>query len=286
MKLATLFSGGALLLAIIGGCAAETKAKSEKLCTPGAYVFCRCQDRQEGAKLCNETGDGFGKCEPCETDTNPEIDPGGTSSSGSSSGDPFPEEDGGPRGDGSTTGGKCGDGIVQAGEDCDDKNTENSDGCDTSCKLAGNNPAATNNCPGLEVHVWGGAHKPTLTGSTTGSGDRGVTPTCPSAGNAAASSGLSAPDRVFKVVAHKTGTLKVTVADANYNVFLYVVADTKCSGSSVAYLACNNDVSGNGDESISVPVDAGKQYHVFVDGAGAGIAGDPQGNFRVTFEIP
>ena len=47
-------------LAIIGGCTAETKAKNDKLCTPEAYVFCRCQDRQEGAKLCNETGDGFG----------------------------------------------------------------------------------------------------------------------------------------------------------------------------------------------------------------------------------
>jgi cysteine-rich repeat protein len=286
MKLATVLSGGALLLAIIGGCAAETKAKTEKLCTPGAYVFCRCQDRQEGAKLCNETGDGFGKCEPCETDTNPEIDPGGTSSSGSSSGDPFPEDDAGPTGDGSTSGGKCGDGIVQAGEDCDDRNTENGDGCDTSCKLAGNNPVATNNCPGLEVHVWGGAHKPTLTGSTTGSGDRGLKNTCPATGAGAASTGKAAPDRVFKVVAHKTGSLKVTISDANYNVFLYAVGDGACSGSELVHVACMNGVNGNGNETLSFPVDAGKQYHVFVDGAGAGFSGDPQGNFRVTFEIP
>lgn len=286
MKLATLFTGGALLLAIFGGCTAETKAKTEKLCTPGAYVFCRCQDRAEGAKLCNETGDGFGKCEPCETDTNPEIDPG-SSSSGGSSGEPFPEEDsGGPTGDGGQTPADCGDGVVQNDEDCDDKNTNDADGCDQNCKLAGTNPAATNNCPGLEVHVWGGAHKPTLVGSTAGSGDRGVTPTCPSAGNGAASSGLSAGDRVFKVVAHKTGTLNVSVTDANYNVFLYVVADTKCTGTNVEYLACNNDINGNGNETVSVPVDAGKQYHVFVDGAGAGFSGDPTGNFRVSFQIP
>jgi len=287
MKLATwplgsrLLVSGALLAAVAFGCSAETKAKEEKLCTPGAFVFCRCQDRQEGSKLCNETGDGFGKCEPCETDTNPEIvDPGGTSSSGSSSGDPFTEDDGGDAG---PTQGNCGDGVVQAGEDCDDKNQNDTDGCDTNCKLAGTNPAATNNCPGLEVHVWGGAHKPTLTGATNGSGNRGVTPNCTNQ-PANPTSGAAAADRVFKVVAHKTGTLKVSVTDNNYDTFLYVVADGKCSGTSVEYLACRNGVNGAGAETISVPVNAGSMYHVFVDGAGIGT--DKEGNFRVTFEIP
>lgn len=283
MKLATLFTGGALLLAIVGGCTAETKAKSDKLCTPGAYIFCRCQDRQEGAKLCNETGDGFGKCEPCETDTNPEIDYGGTSSSGSSSGDnPFPEEDGGPQGDGSTGSVKCGDGIVQAGEDCDDKNTNDDDGCSTSCKLSGLNPAATNTCPGLEVHVWGGSHKPTTTGSTNTSGNRGVTPNCTATNYP--TTGAALPDRVFKVVAHKTGTMKVTTTDATFDSFLYVVADGKCSGTTVTQFACKNDVQGNGGETLQFPVDAGKQYHVFVDAYG--IDNTNKGNFRVTFEIP
>lgn len=286
MKLATLVSGGALLLAVFGGCAAETKAKSDKLCTAGAYVFCRCQDRQEGAKLCNETGDGFGKCEPCETDTNPEIDPG-SSSSGSSSGyDPFPEEDGGPTSDGSTGGGKCGDGVVQTGEDCDDKNTNDGDGCNTSCKLSGNNPAPTNSCPGLEVHVWGGAHKPTLVGSTPGAGNRSVTPNCTNqTGNPTTGAHPSAADRVFKVVAHKTGTLAVSVTDVNYDAFLYVVADGKCTGSSVEYLACKNGANGDASETISIPVNAGSQYHVFIDGAGIDAANN-NGNFRVTFEIP
>lgn len=283
MKLATLFTGGALLLAIFGGCSAETKAKTEKLCTPGAYVFCRCQDRQEGAKLCNETGDGFGKCEPCETDTNPEIDPG-SSSSGGSSGDPFPEEDSGTSsGDSGSGPADCGDGVVQNGEDCDDKNTNDTDGCDSNCKLAGNNPAATNNCPGMEVHVWGGAHKPSITGSTPGAGNRGVTPNCTNQ-PANPTSGAAAADRVFKVVAHKTGTLNVKVTDNNYDTFLYVVADGKCTGTSVEYLACRNGVNGAGAETISVPVNAGSQYHVFVDGAGIGT--DKEGNFRVTFEIP
>jgi cysteine-rich repeat protein len=281
MKLGTLFFGGALLAAVVFGCSAETKAKNEKLCTPGAYVFCRCQDRQEGAKLCNETGDGFGKCEPCETDTNPEIDPGGTSSSGGSSGDPFTEDDGGTTEGGG--GANCGNGVVDNGEDCDDKNSVDTDGCDTNCKLAGLNPAATNNCPGLEVHVWGGAHKPTTTGSTNGSGNRAVTPNCTNQ-PANPTSGAAAADRVFKVVAHKTGTLNVKVTDNNYDSFLYVVADGKCTGTNVEYLACRNGVNGAGAETISVPVNAGSTYHVFIDGAGIGT--DKEGNFRVTFEIP
>ena len=31
-------------------------------CTPGAYVFCRCQDRSEGTKLCQDDGKAFGPC--------------------------------------------------------------------------------------------------------------------------------------------------------------------------------------------------------------------------------
>jgi cysteine-rich repeat protein len=279
MKLATLFAGGALLLAIIAGCSGGTNAKAEKLCTPGAYVFCRCQDRQEGAKLCNEIGDGFGKCEPCETDTNPEI----PSSSGSS-GDPFPEEDAGPTEDSGPTTTDCGDGIVQNGEDCDDKNTDDSDGCDTNCKLAGNNPPATINCPGMEVHVWGGAHKPTITGSTNGAPKRGATPTCTNQ-PANSTSGAAGGDRVFKVVAHKTGTLNVKVTDNNYDAFIFVVADTKCTtASNLEWLACRNGANGVAPETLSLPVNAGSQYHVFVDGAGIGA--DNEGNFRVTFEIP
>jgi hypothetical protein len=174
---------------------------------------------------------------------------------------------------------------VQNGEDCDDKNTVETDGCDTNCKLAGTNPAATNNCPGLEVHVWGGAHKPTLTGSTTGAPKRGVTPTCTNQ-PANSTSGAAGGDRVFRVVAHKTGTLTVKVTDNNYDAFLFVVADGKClsANSNFEYLACRNGANGAAAETLSVPVNAGSQYHVFVDGAGIG--SDNEGNFRVTFEIP
>src|SRR5262245_11425082 len=107
-----LVGGVFAILAFACSAASSAKPKSTR-CTPGNYVFCRCADRNEGTKLCKEDGESFGKCEPCETDTNPELqeedDP-----------QPRPVLDGGP--DSPPAGSKCGDKIVQEGEDCDDGN--------------------------------------------------------------------------------------------------------------------------------------------------------------------
>ena len=47
---------------------------------------------------------------------------------------------------------------------------DDTDGCDKNCKLAGTKPPKTISCPGLDVHVWGGAHKPSLASTTEGGG--------------------------------------------------------------------------------------------------------------------
>jgi hypothetical protein len=47
-------------------CSAKNGASSDRLCTPGAYVYCRCQNRDEGTKLCNDDGAGFQACLPCD----------------------------------------------------------------------------------------------------------------------------------------------------------------------------------------------------------------------------
>lgn len=45
------------------GCSSQSNAASEgRICTPGAYVFCRCADRAEGTKLCNDDGSSFQAC--------------------------------------------------------------------------------------------------------------------------------------------------------------------------------------------------------------------------------
>ncbi|OJY29812.1 MAG: hypothetical protein BGO98_49270 [Myxococcales bacterium 68-20] len=248
--------------------------KEDKLCNPGNYVFCRCRDRQEGAKLCKEDGHSFGPCEPCESYDNPEgpLEPGDPE-------EPIPTPDAGPDAEPEPNA-TCGDGVVQRGEDCDDANTNETDGCDSKCKLAGTTPSATNACPGLDVHVWGGAHKPTLASTTFGSGNRSVTPNCTT--TAFPTSGAAAADRVFRVSAHKTGTLNVTTSDVNYSMFLY--ASDACAAGANTYLTCVNENGGNGPESMSLSVEAGKTYHVFVDGYG--IDANKEGNFRITFQIP
>ncbi len=261
------------IVTLLLACATTPKAKVDKECSPGSYVFCRCRDRQEGTKLCKDDGMSFGPCEPCESYDNPEgpLDPGDPGPD-----DPLPDAG---RDDG-TSNASCGNGIVEKGEDCDDRNTNETDGCDSNCKLAGLTPFASNACPGLEVHVWGGAHKPTLASTTVGSGNRSVKPNCTTSANA--TSGANSPDRVFKVTAHKTGTLNVVTSDVDYNVFLW--ASETCQPSENAYFACVNQSGGVGPESMTFPVDSGKSYYVFVDGSG--IDSTRQGNFRVTFSIP
>jgi cysteine-rich repeat protein len=260
---------GLATLAAFAGCASSTgSGKAEKVCTPGNYVFCRCANREEGTKLCNDEGTGFGKCEPCETPDNPELPDA----------DPFPPPDASDARTDGPPSATCGDKIVQDGEDCDDGNKVDSDGCDQQCKLAGADPLATRSCPGLEVHVW--SSPVVYDGTTTGSPNTASSPTCPSAEGNTPTTGAAAGDRVFKVTVHKTGTLKVTTSNTSYNNYLY--ASDGCKAGENAYLACANKVDGVGGESISLPVQAGKTYTVFVDGAG--ISGNT-GTFRVTFSM-
>lgn len=261
----------AAALGLAAGCGASSEAKPDRICNPNAYVFCRCQDRQEGTKQCNAEGSAYGSCVPCESWDNPELTEDGRYP-GPRGEVPFGDEDGGgeePVG--------CGDGTVQAGEDCDDGDDDDTNGCDKRCKLAGDNPAPTRGCPGLEVHVWGGPHNPTLTGSTSGSGNRSASPKCEGAGGG--TTGSTASDRVYKVVAHKSGDLAVTVSDVTFDVFLY--AADACAAGAVSYRVCRNAASGNAGETLTVPVESGKTYYVFVDGVGLS-----SGQYRVTFSIP
>ena len=269
------------VVSLLLACTTKPKAKVDRECQPGAYVFCRCQDRQEGSKLCGDDGQSFGQCEPCESYGNAEgpLEPGDPGFE-----EPFPEDDAGI-GDGGNA--SCGNGIVEPGEDCDDDNSDETDGCDSSCKLAGKTPFATNACPGLEVHVWGGAHRPTLAESTTvGSGNRRVSPSC----TTTATTGAGSADRVFNVTAHKNGTLTVATSDVKFNMFLW--AAEACVPNGNTAIACVDAVAGVGAEKLSFPVENGKSYHVFVDGSPNGNGNGPgndaprEGDFTVTFSIP
>lgn len=59
--LGSLLSTLAISMAV--ACAdGDTTGKEDRLCTPGAYVFCRCADRAEGTKLCQADGRSFEAC--------------------------------------------------------------------------------------------------------------------------------------------------------------------------------------------------------------------------------
>jgi hypothetical protein len=49
-------------MSMIWGCKETTLAGPDLLCTPKAYVFCRCVDRSEGTKQCAEDGRSFADC--------------------------------------------------------------------------------------------------------------------------------------------------------------------------------------------------------------------------------
>jgi hypothetical protein len=109
---------------------------------------------------------------------------------------------------------------------------------------------------------------------------------CPSSAGNTPTSGAAGPDRVFQVFAHKSGMMTVSVTDTNFNTFLY--AADACPADDVVWFACSNKIDGIGGETLTFPVDTGKSYFVFVDGALPSTLDQSllQGTFRVTFSIP
>lgn len=267
---AALGAFAAVLVATACASSTQTAAKAERLCTPDAWVYCRCQSRDEGSKQCNEDGTKFGPCMPCETTDNPVIE------------DPPPEPfdpfDGGPG-----TAASCGDKIVQDGEACDDGNTDDADGCDAKCKLAGTNPASSRGCPGMPVHVWGPAV--TYTGTTVGAPNQFETPTCPSAQGNVPTRGAAAPERVFSVTVHKSGVLLVKTSNASFNTYLFAQQPCKVGTPSAQapWLACSNKNDNTTGESLELPVQSGQTYAIVVDGAN--IDAVQGGTFTVSFEM-
>jgi hypothetical protein len=64
---------GALSFLVLAGVivACGGSEKTEKICTPDANVFCRCEDRKEGTKKCKADGNTFEACKPCDGSGDP-----------------------------------------------------------------------------------------------------------------------------------------------------------------------------------------------------------------------
>ncbi|MEM6293412.1 MAG: hypothetical protein AAGA54_19220 [Myxococcota bacterium] len=80
---------------------------------------------------------GCGDAEPSSAEPNAETETPQATTGDTSEPEPDPGTtspgDGGEEGDSSSSGGACGDGVVDAGEDCDDGNLDDGDGCDATC---------------------------------------------------------------------------------------------------------------------------------------------------------
>jgi len=265
------FAGAmALAAALVVACSSTPTTPTKTDCKAGDAYFCRCADRQEGTRVCNDDGFTYGPCEPCFP-----IDP------------PLPEEDGSfpdedvfvppsDAGDGGDAG-PCPNGTVDPGEECDDGNRTANDGCSATCTLQAG-PTTGDKCPGMAVHVWDKAVA--LTGSTAAPYVNDYTTTPAAACNN--TSGSTTPERVFAVTAHKTGMLRVATSAANFDHMLYRGDTCPATGNSFTNLSCANTVAGNGGETLTFAVTSGITYYVVVEGG----AVNQQGNFNVTFSIP
>jgi cysteine-rich repeat protein len=146
---------------------------------------------------------------------------------------------------------ECGNLILDAGEQCDDGNTSNNDGCSSSCVLE-----AVNNdkCQGFPLPlVQSGAN---LVGTVNGN-----TSTLQPDFQGTCGSTSTGRDAVYQFNAGFGGVATATVTSAGYDSVVY--ARAACTGG--AELACN-DKTGNGLDTITFNVLPNTSYWVFVDG--------------------
>lgn len=279
MKISLPFLGSLAAVVIsfgaFGGCSSEkSDSNGGKTCEPGKEYHCQCVNKDEGTHVCNDDGVSFAECLPCYgdqvigDDDIPYVPP--TDDDGSS------EEPDADAGDASTSPPGCGNGVVETGEQCDDKNTKANDGCSATCTVEGKVLSAGVGCPGLPVHVWDTAVK--FDSTTSGfSNVHTITPYCGGAGTG--SNGGTTLDRTFAVTAHKSGTLTVATIDSTFNVLLYHSSNACSTTNPMSYDGCAYK-TGTKDQSVSFAVTSGTTYTVVVDSSFSG-----QGTFTVSFEI-
>src|SRR5258706_10556082 len=99
MKLSFWATAALLPLSLLAACASKgSNGAEERLCTPGAYVYCRCADKTEGTKLCKSDGKSFEGCQPCDEhggeDPTGGDDPSGGGTDPAGGGGKLPEDAG------------------------------------------------------------------------------------------------------------------------------------------------------------------------------------------------
>jgi hypothetical protein len=175
--------------------------------------------------------------------------------------------------EGATT---CGNGVIDKDEACDSK-----DGCTKNCTRVDGNPTSGQGCPGHPVHVWG-AKTVVGEGSTTMYGNA-FTKTASSC-SVTDSDSNTAPEHVYEVTPHATGTLVAMVQPYDYMFDVQLVARRTCSvPASQGPGMCANANSGGtypNSEEMRFAVTQDEKVWVAVDGVLGGNAG-----YRIEFRI-
>jgi cysteine-rich repeat protein len=148
---------------------------------------------------------------------------------------------------------RCGDLVVTTGEECDDGNTANGDGCDSTCKAE---PiVGVDTCPGAKITLTGTGATPrtaTIKMSTTTLSPDYVS-TC----------GGNSRDGVFQVIPDASGELELQLSGGfNTNLYARSICDKVLSEYGCAYA---NDFT-TGTRLLKFPVSAKTPIYVFVDG--------------------
>jgi cysteine-rich repeat protein len=171
---------------------------------------------------------------------------------------------GAPGGEGGTGGGggmptTCGDGMLQRGEECDDHNLVDSDGCSSRCSFDGSDacppPTLISLAPGTVI----------VQGDTSGLGDE-ETAECTVGDDAG-------PDAVVAVAPTADGLLTAAL-QSGFDKRLTI--QDLCDGPDID---CGE--ASNGPVLLQVPVSAGVTYYLLVDGATSADAGP----FTLTLEL-
>lgn len=155
---------------------------------------------------------------------------------------------------------KCGNGVLETPEACDDGNLDGGDGCAADCTLEAP-PAGIDTCPGAAIALAGPAEGP-MTFHTTAS------TSSLSASVKSCTNTKERKDAVYTFVAPYDGYLTAKAkGDFNTVLDLRTACVLESASTTAGSVACGRADGGDGEESIAAPVTAGTTYYLVVEGS-------------------
>jgi cysteine-rich repeat protein len=147
----------------------------------------------------------------------------------------------------------CGNSMIETGEECDDGNHAQGDGCDATCKAE--HPES---CPGTRIDLSAGSSV-VIQGNTNSASDKF---SGPSGVGACGNLNYTGSDLIYVVVPGGDGTLKASLQASYANPYVHI--RTSCPGTKADEIACEYTF-GPGTSTANVPVKGGVAYYVAAD---------------------